>query len=49
MLREKIGSLLMICRTTSDLARPQRALQAMARMLSASVMGVLTINRVRRV
>lgn len=45
----KRGSLLSICWTVSLLERPQRALQAKALMLSASVIGVFTINSNRRV
>lgn len=41
------GSLLMICLTELERDRPTRALQARARIWSASVMGILTVSRDR--
>lgn len=39
------GSLLMICLTVLERERPTRALQARARIWSASVMGIFTVSR----
>lgn len=39
------GNLLMICLTELERDRPTRALQARARIWSASVMGIFTVRR----